>query len=43
MFRAQHSNENAVDAFIKAAEAHRNSNSYNIIPNFSYIYIIFNI
>jgi len=27
MFRAQHSNENAVDAFIKAAEAHRNSNS----------------
>jgi len=27
MFRAQHSNEHAVDAFMKAAEAHRNSNS----------------
>jgi len=27
MFRAQHSNGHAVDAFMKAAEAHRNSNS----------------
>ncbi|KAG4104656.1 TPR-like protein [Neocallimastix lanati (nom. inval.)] len=27
MFRAQHSNEHAVQAFMKAAEAHRNSNS----------------
>jgi len=27
MFRVQHSNDHAVDAFIKAAEAHKNSNS----------------